>query len=69
MACLSGSGDIRCRVGVVGVRSLVANWWVGTATQACNVIDALSEERPLLVSEAMQAAHVSLWLRPERAYG
>jgi hypothetical protein len=29
------------------------------------VIDALSDELPSLVSEAMQAAHVSLWLRPD----
>jgi hypothetical protein len=29
------------------------------------VIDALSDELPLLVRETMQPAHVSLWLRPE----
>jgi hypothetical protein len=44
---------------------VVGNWWVGTATQACKVIDALSDELPSLVSEATQAVHVSLWLRPD----
>jgi hypothetical protein len=45
---------------------VVGNWWVGTATQACKVIDALSDELPSLVSEATQAVHVSLWLRRSR---
>ena len=45
---------------------MVGNWWVGTATQACKVIEALSDELPSLVSDAMQAVHVSLWLRRSR---
>jgi hypothetical protein len=53
-------------VGVVGICPVVGNWWVGTATQACKVIDALSDELPSLVSEATQAVHVSLWLRRSR---
>ncbi len=45
------------------------NSWVGTATQACKVIDALSDELPSLVSEATQAVYVSLWLRPDLPSG
>jgi hypothetical protein len=48
---------------------VVGNWWVGTATQACEVSDALSDELSSLVSEVTQAVHVSLWLRPDLPSG